>query len=268
MKVCFLGNSHMIAVWQAWQQSCIDDVAATFLGAEGDQLSELTISNGRMHGSERLTKAMLQRTGVTEAIVDEFDAFVIIGLQFTVNLCAPLFATHRIWQGGRDRISNDVFLVSHECLLAATQRLLQQTLAVRLAHMIRTASSAPILIAPQPGLSERVLEVNSEETTRLWRDLHACGREYEVQGIYEKACAEVVDDFEFVKQPTETITHKIFTLREYSVQWKTKRKIKNNGYYRKERRLPTDPTDYFHMNVRYGHIVVSELLDRFSALVV
>jgi hypothetical protein len=250
MRVCFIGNSHLGPLAKAWTEDP-SDLEAVFLAAPGDRLGALTVSNGTLRSSGKLRKTMLETTGVADAAVEEFDAFALVGLRFTVNRCARLFATHRTWRAGEPGVAEDPFLVSHECLLAAAREQLRQSTAMSLAKQLRAVTSAPILLVVQPGLSERVLEVDTE-MSKIWRPLHAQGREGEIRTIYDEACTALGEDLEIVAAPKETIAHEILTFREFDRCKPGKGSV-------------TD-SKLVHMNLDYGRLAMRELFDRLEPL--
>lgn len=228
------------------------ELDVTFIGAPGAQLEALAISNGKIVASGQLRQVLLETTGIAEAAVDECDAFVLVGLQFTVNRCAQLFATHRTWRADDPEVAdaNGWFFASRPFLLAATEERLRQSAAMSLVDRLRALTAAPILLVPQPNLSERVLELDSK-SREVWRELHAHGRGKEVRSIYEDACRALSGDFEIVRQPSETIVHDIFTLDRYDCANPSKRPITN--------------FHISHANVEYGRLVVRDLLDRLGS---
>ena len=250
MRICIIGNSHLAAVKHGWDLTETGSALPTFLGAPGGRLNALTVTDGVLKGPEGLSRIMLNTTGVSEAALDNFDAVVIVGLRFTVNHCARLFATHRTWRPGPADPSG-TFLTSREALVEATRGQLQRTIAIRIARRIRAARSIPILIAPQAGPSERILEDDADET-EVWRQIHAAEREDEIREIHDEACQAFATNFEIVEQPPETIVNEIFSKREYDSP-----KYKTNGDPLRRQRV-----DPFHMNVEYGRLVVPELLSR------
>lgn len=247
MRICFIGNSQLRPLVKAWRAGK-SGVEATFLAAPGSQLRTLSISDGKLYGSGPLRQTMLETCGRAEAALEEFDAVAVVGLQFGVRRCARLFATHRVWTEA-EPTAGEPFLVSHECMVAAARERLRQTVAVSLASELRAVTSASVAIVAQPGMSERVLEDESE-AGELWRDLHAGGCEAEVLAVYERACAGLAEGVELVHQPPATAVHRILTRREYD---------------RGQDEIGERPMTSFqlgHMNTAYGHRALRSLLDR------
>lgn len=224
----------------------------TFVGAPGNLLRTLTRSGNKLVASGQLREVILKTTGVADVAVDEFDAFVLVGLKFTINRCVRLFATHRPWRAEEpETIGGDEwFLASRPFLLEAAEERLRQSAAMSLVRELRTVTAAPILVVPQPHLSERVLEFGSE-STEVWRDLHARGRASEVRSIHEEACQALGKDFEIVPQPEETITDEIFTLGQYDCAEPSRR--------------PISHFHVSHMNLEYGRFAMRDLLDRLAS---
>jgi hypothetical protein len=242
MRLCLLGDSHLAPVRDAWGElGSTGDVEAVFVGAPKDLLGRLAVSNGALRGPPEVAEVMERVCGVTEVVADEFDAFAIVGLRLEVAICCRLFATHRTWRAGSEDAAPEVQFVSRECLLDATKEGIEQTIAVSLARKLRAVTSAPIVLVAHGGHSEVVIEQGAR-----WRELLAAGYGSEIRDIFTCACEEFPEDFEILGPPPETVVQEIFTRREYCSL----------------RHAPDDPTrrDTIHMNVKYGHSVISQLL--------
>lgn len=247
MKVCFLGSSQLYPMARGWRQKP-GDVEATFMAAPGALIGDLTVTGGKLVSSGRLRKALIKTTGVTEAPVEEFDAISIVGLHFSMNLCARLFASRCIWQTGQGEVADESrqYAVRSE-LLTATRERLSNSVAVSMARKLRPVTSAPLLLVAPPGLSERVIETDLKPG-RAMRRILAGDRQGEVRSIYDEACNRLGGDFEIVPQPAKTVSHEILTDRRY------------------DSTPPGDPPSrHFHishMNTEYGLLAMRELLDR------
>ena len=249
MKICFLGNSHLIATRDAWEQGEWNGVTATFMTAPGNRLSELAVANGRLYATGDLERRMLELTGIAEVTVDEFDAFAIVGLQFALNRCMRLFIHHRPWRDGFQLPPEARFLVSRDCMLAATRGFLQGTTAMSVASLVRSATSAPLFIMAQGGLSERGLDFESKGG-ELLRSILADSAQ--IREVFDEACATLAADMEIIAPPRTTVAHSLFTKREYDC-W-------DGG-------LDGAPLQarLSHTNAEYGKLALGELLNRLAS---
>lgn len=251
MRVCFLGNSHLIPIMDAWNSGGQADFEADFLAARANTLAALAVAHGRLCGTDDPTRAALARIGVEDLPVKGYDAFTVVGLGFTINTCTSMFAKYRTWRAAEPDPPQGMFLASRSCLLAATEERLRRSTAMSLARRLRTATSAPILLAEQPGPSERVLDIESDER-ELARDLDAGGRGLEIRQIYEEARAGFAGEVEIVQQPTATIARGIMTRRRYD-RWESDASAE-----------PPRPVDVFHANAEYGHLAIRDLQQRLA----
>jgi hypothetical protein len=247
VRVCFLGNSHLLPVASAWKREP-RGLEATFIGAPGGELKGLAISDGKLTPSCELRAKLTGIGNVAEATLSDFDAFVIVGLHFTVARCAQLFASHRAWRldGEAAAGADGRPLASRRRLVASTRESLRQIVAMSLAAGLRRVTPAPVLLLAQPGMSERVLEVDSG-LGELWRALHERGCEPEVRSIYDEARAELAGEEWILDQPAETIANDILTAGPYDF-W--------------QRGKPQDHFHLAHMNVEYDHLALRDLVER------
>lgn len=218
----------------------------TFLGAGGSKLGELTLSDGRLGSSGKLREELLATSGTAEVTVGEFDAFALVGLQFTVNCCARIFhASHPRCAGERVNDTDERFVDSRSSLLAATSTSLRRSIAMSLGRKLRAATAAPILVVPQPGLSERVLRADLE-SCKSWQELHAHDCEKQIRSIFEETCAALANDIQIVGPPGETIVEEILTASRYDCC---------------DPHRPPTHLELSHMNIDYGRLVRRDLID-------
>jgi hypothetical protein len=244
-SVCFLGNSHLGAIKRGWDDS---GRAGTFLAATGSRLEGLKVRDGQLVGDDELTEMMTRLTGTATTAVADHDAFVIVGLSLSVRNTAALFQRFRPWRA--DVEDGSTYLISPEAYAAAAAGSLRRSAAVKLAQRLRAATDVPILLMPQPGPSERVIETTSPKTG-FWRSLRATGREREVREAFEGGCALVAgNELHVVVQPEATRAHEIFTLERFATH-----DTKLDGRERPDGRI-----DYSHMNAEFGNLAVGDLL--------
>jgi len=105
-SICFLGNSHVAAIKQAWtnrEPAVAPDVSLTFFSAGTHLLQRLQLKDGVwMAGSEPLREKLAYTSDGLESIaLKTFDAFVLFGSGFGLDI--PKFCAGYDVAGGSGR---------------------------------------------------------------------------------------------------------------------------------------------------------------------
>jgi hypothetical protein len=132
-RICILGNSHIACLKAGWDAFADrPPYRLTFFGSPGAGMLELGLKNGKLvPTSDRLKNDLRLTSGGRKAVqLADFDAFLLVGLGMHIP--------------ARDR------RLSQAVLGASLRDTLDATLMTRLARSIRTASAAPVYVAPTP----------------------------------------------------------------------------------------------------------------------
>ena len=252
MRICVIGNSHMACLKLAWERlrSRHAGLELTFFGAAGHGWYEDLVPRapGFVARNEKLA-ANLRATsgGLDEIALDAYDAFALVGLLFAPARVLYVAARCSYLDA---RLDSQKLLVSRECFKAAVDDAVRDTVALRVARVIRDAGRR-VLLLPQPHFSVGWRE--SEQGRRMFpNEPPGC---WALLGQIWRECAQEAARearVELLLQPAETVVDDFFSpehLRRGAVRL---------------RDLATEfPEDAFdHLNADYGEIALRALLAR------
>ncbi|MEM6621078.1 MAG: hypothetical protein AAF674_02535 [Pseudomonadota bacterium] len=225
MNLAVLGNSHLAAAHLGWQAISDEhqEVRATFFGAPWDMMKDLSLDGARLVPRTGRLRKRLEKTSGGQAFVDVpvFDAFVLYGLQFGVARLLQVYRTYRPmsfeWSDTLEdlapmrRVTAPVQRISERLFDRTVLAALGDSLALRLAGMLRQVTDAPVLVVSEPGFSERVLDcgdwdgiLGSEDSARLATRFRK---------LSHRACPEGVQ----LLFPRDSLTaHGMFTNRTFA----------------------------------------------------
>lgn len=258
-RLCVIGNSHLAAVKLGWDR--IQDPVTraqfdlTFLGSPGLDMQHVVIEDGLIRGgTERLTRKFKSLGGIEEARIDDFDAFVLVGMSFGIQQCLRIYASHRTHTM---RLGPSHALISEPAYSAAVSDRLRGTLSWRVAvDLLRHAGVRPVMICLQPCTAVgAVSNPGSREVNKLVAGATRNGDARALRRVFAAAIATLdMPGLMVVPQPDATVVDDILTRDEY-----TRESVKLNFRDRH------DGNDYSHMNALYGELVLQDLFDRLRA---
>ena len=255
MRVCVVGNSHIAALKKAWDARPDASFDVVFFGAHRVSLKNVRSDGHSLVTDDAATRRSLEMTtGRPDPALrlDSVDCFVLHAL-INPNWVVPYairLARHAADAG---------VVVSSGLLRAVVEEIYERSVLAHMLQVIRSGSDAPILVSPQPYLSQQVLAdpVQGQRYLGLAKvDGHAVPS---IHDAYDAtlAAAAVEHSFELLGQPKETIVDRHFTDHSYCL-----------GSLRLSRHMdlehPAD--DYQHMNEKYGALVLRDVFRRLSAL--
>ncbi len=246
IRLCVIGNSHIGAIRRGWdtverdyQNSSID-----FFGSTGDSIKTLANIDGVLSSPDETVRAMLHRTsGGRESIVPaSYDAFVVVGLGLSTDAVANVYRRFRPFTFAKA----DMRLISRACVAAAVSGLMQASLALQTARLVRSVSMAPIFCIPAPQPSSLIQDEPVADAE--WLSERAL-----IDGLYELIMAtaariEAAEGFRFLWQPAETMEMGYYSRREFG--------LNSVNLFGKPK---GDQDQLFHMGPEYGAIVVRAL---------
>lgn len=255
MRVCILGSSHLAALKRAWDvgdASNFEVIQPTFLGSHTDSLKKVHCVAGRFHTDDpqvRRSLAMTSGLPDPELSIGDFDAFFVHAL-FNPNWITP-YTLRAI------RHAKSHGMLSSGLVRAVSQEILSRSGMIHMVRVIRTASDVPIVVSPQPYLSQAVLtspdkgpayaslEQLEDYTGPNFTD--AFGDVLRAQGLKS--------GFSVLPQPLETIVMPCFSAHEFCV-----------GSVRLTSNLDIEhpDDDFSHMNSAYGALVLRQLAAHFA----
>ena len=258
-RVCLIGNSHLAALRDALTRNpdAWPDVAFTCVGGHGETLLETQCVDGVLRPqTQDAREAFEQFGGVSEVVLDGFDAVVVAGCQVACARAGALYrrarwyglpsmATCRDWGGG------PWALVSEPGFAATLRDMLQETLGLRLLARLRAGSNARLFLASQPRLTSQV-RTQSDHPLSINNHIIAAGDGAAVSAIFESTVTKLVSELgaTFLSQPSQTITDDLLTADPFTV-----------GAVRLTRagRSPQPREDLLHANATYGRLVLDQI---------
>jgi hypothetical protein len=254
MKLCLIGNSHLVCVKQAiaardWPLAA----GASFVYAPREEL-EIEIDADGVVSPKAARASTLLPDGAAHIQVEEQDAFIIVGLGFSASKISRLYRDWRLLADARpaDR------LASRALLKASVIDALLDTRALNAAARLRAASDKPIFAIPSPTPQQRIVSLEPvAETQRMrifiWAPRCAAASAARLEEIFVEAaaaaCARV--GATFIPQPPETRAG-FFTkdaFREF-----------NRQFF--DTSVPVTPNaldDVSHANAAYGAYVLAAI---------
>lgn len=262
LRLCFLGNSHIAALREAWRKTPDrwPDVEARFVGAHKDLLLKTTHRAGRLVPTGNATADAFRKLGgVEDLTLADYDAFVITGCLVSVASAANTYRDCR-WIGLPSLEAKPDLAAGPEGLLsyAAARATIQAALAARLgpvfAAHLRDMTDKPILLSSQPRVSASV-KTALRASIRAHHVALDNGDAKGLSAIFEDAaaCATEAAGAQYVPQPRHTIEDHILTSRTFMAGAK---RLTPMG----KAAQPKD--DIMHANAAYGTLVIDQVIDR------
>ena len=249
-RVCVIGNSHLACMKLGWDRmrQRHPGCEITFFGSRGALCQHLQLCDRRLIPANDVLAADLRwiSGGLTAIALDDFDAFVLMAMQFAptrVSQVARQFSYVDVRLDPRKR------LISRECFLQSAFDGLRNSIAVSVAEKIRSAVSKPIVIVPQPHVSAAWRETETYRTgfgnapAGCWPLLGEIWQDCALKAARAVAA-------EALLQPGETMVDSFFTEHRFC-----KASVMLADGLATEH--PED--DFVHMNAEYGEIVLDAL---------
>lgn len=252
MKLCVIGNSHIVMVKSAWDDvsKTLPRVSAEFFAASGSKLNGLELRGRSLTSDSPAVVSQLKATsgGRPSIEIDRYDGFLLVGLNLGLVNVLRVGSDHRtVSTVGQAPFGH---LVSDGAFDLSVKRQFEAASCLRIAEMIRSvAPDAPIVAVPTPhatrGITSRGgqfwvdAEILSARAEPVWRKLLA--------GFVEASGVIVVE------QPDETLDRRYFTEKRYAV-----------GSVRLRGMTERVEEEHRHMNAEYGSLVLKDVLPHFG----
>lgn len=234
IRLCVIGNSHIVAVKKGWPLAGETTVGfvPTFFAAPGNWMADLQIVDGKLAaGSERAKKLMaLSSGGENEIDPTCFDAFLVVGMFVRFKRVVRIYENHRL----ASHAGAGHQLISESALAAATLGLIEESAAAKTIESLRTLTSGPIALIPEPLPSEKIVGTDPFWSGDYFPMLH----DVYLEQLQRMAATRLVD---LVTQEQDTIMRGAFTAARYSVGAV---QMLNGKEYQKD--------EFLHMNSEFG----------------
>jgi hypothetical protein len=256
MKICAFGNSFMIAIKEAIEDSSLNG-SVTFAGCYAGSFS-LSIANDVVKLGPRFHVTFAEHKG-PDVRLSDYDAFLIVGLRLGFQHAANIYNSgYRLWQHATEA---DHHIISESALRSSLKDQLSTTLAVDLARSLRQHTDKPIFFIPQPNPSEAIKSMplttdQLKEQYGRWQVFFQDEVGTEVYRAFVRAAEAVADDLsaKFLPQPADTMKS-VFTDNLYRVELKPKFDADPN------RAVSAREGDIFHASTLFGRLVTMKQIE-------
>ena len=251
-RTCLIGNSHIVCLKEAIDLDAPAELGdLTFVYSPGVNLGDMEVENGRLSAARHpmLADRMARKGSPTEVDLATFHRFVIMGVELSFGVCANIYGRFLPYE----RVSDERFgingpqLISQACMEAAISAQIQASGAMRLARLLRGATSKPIYVVPQPNPLEELKALvpktaRQKRSIAKWSPLFPMPVTTEMYGVFTRLSHAAVasNGTTLVEQPPHTLSDG-FTRSIY-------------------KRAKED--DVRHTNLAFGKEVLRALLDQ------
>ena len=252
-RICVLGNSHLGALKLGWDliEGSYPGTELTFFGAPRSMMQDLVLEGTRLvPRTDKLTAKIRRSSGGLEAVeIEDYDAFILYGLQFGPRRLIQLYRTHRPisfeWREPLPELTpmearpDQVQTVPERLFERAILTGLRQTMAMNLIAQIRSATGRPVHLITAPGFNEKAMDTGDWDGMLGGGDLERLGQRF--RRMAGKACPP---DVELYFPADHLVVHGVFTPRAHGVG-----------------ETQAGRTDYVHTDPEYGAAMLRQVLD-------
>jgi len=245
LRVCFIGDSHLACIKQAWDDGIAEQnpqIEATYFALPGKGMDYLTVQDGCLGSSEdKIARTLKFTSGGLARIEPSYDAYVLHGMHLSIVSALELCREPEI----RRRLRNPDFLASaefRERLCSA----IENSVGIGVLRKLRMITQALAVIAPTPFADARLPALRSK--------MVQFGAARPLAVAFNDIASLVCRDLGavFVPQSAETLADDGLAAKaEYSLN-----PSRFHDAVAKE-----DPS---HMNEQYGAITLTALLEAVS----
>lgn len=264
LRLCFLGNSHVACVRQAWQTEAgrWPGISPLFVGAHRNLLLETAEVAGRLvPTSDGTARAFSELAGIDHVDLTAFDAFVVTGCLVSLGCIANLYRDAR-WLDlpsiaiHDDLASEPAVLMSDAAVQMTAEDILSRRLGLRVAQHLRGMTNQPIVVTSQARVSA-VIEQAHRPGVRAHHAALKAGDGASLSALFDSCATRACRDAgaAFLPQPRRTIAKDILTARAFM-----------DGAVRltADGNSPQPHRDITHANARYGAAVLDQIADHFG----
>jgi hypothetical protein len=253
MRLCFIGNSHIVMVKSAWDEFAKShaDLEGEFFAASGSKMNGLELRGRSLVSDNSSVVDQLKATsgGRTSIDVDRYDGFVLVGLNLGLVNVLRVGQDHRtVATVGKAPFGH---LCSDGAFDLAVKRQFDAASSRRIAEMIRSVDQkVPIAAVPTPHAARGI----TGRSNQFWADAEL------LSARAEQPWREQLEEFiqacgvAFVEQREETLDGRYFTERRFSV-----------GSVRLRGMTERVEEEFRHMNADYGALVLQDVMPHFGA---
>lgn len=274
LRICIVGNSHVAALRRGWKQieTQYPETTVDVYGAPGGAVTEIRAADGKIiAGGERAATSFMMTGGSTEIALDRYDCVVVVGsgirlakmVSLLESYCPPFMNVLLAGNGGNasDNGSRAARfyrrdmppLVTTAMLRALMDSYAGQSIALRLIKGISATSGVKIYNLPAPFPSSKLLTL--KPNSAISRLVRTGQGPIFAELIWEATEGALRGKAEVIRPPGHLLVSGLLTDESYS----------DGGARIDESLGDHEDEELFHMNGKYGVVLMQVLLDRASA---
>ena len=267
MKLAIVGNSHVGMLKAASDRAAYADVRFGWFANAGRGLQGVSVQGSRLVAGTKRLRANLQKLGLPDELdVDAYDATVLVGTTASALNAAYILRNHVVgrWLAPktaaslleREAVGGGVpQFLSEDGFVAALVDIIRANLTYEFVRELRRATQAPLVVLPQPFLSEMVLSPDAEKY-KVFNRVQHLGVFAETARALSMAHVRAFEGFDAVhvlEPPEETIANGLFTQQKYT-----------QGSVRLDQSRAHVAADMLHANAEYGALCLDNVVNQFS----
>ena len=239
MRVCVIGNSHIVSLQSGWKKLGREfaGIEPIFFAAPVRLMEYLGLRDGKLVAdNEMLADRFTASSGGRTGIDGSYDAYILYGLALSTGMLLDFCDAYR----SVDFRADGRRLLSRRCHLEGVCALLQATLAGRVLGKLRKVTRAPVFLLAAP--------MRSEAEPKHFAPLIENGDDGPLNDCFLAGCRELAgrDGARFVSQPPSTLgASPLTTQHRFSLSAGTGSTLEG---------------DYMHMDGKYGALLLRHLL--------
>jgi hypothetical protein len=258
VNVLIIGNSHVAAIktgWDSLNGALASKITPTFAAAKGRGLSTFKRTGTVFKPSTHLCQNELRFTsgGLDHIDVNNYSMIVTVGLYLGRYRLVENLSRHRT----EERLPQELprHIVSEEVERLTIENAIHGCFCVQFIRRLREATELPILAMEQPMPRQAAL-FESKRKGR-WKFAKKLNRTINEIWASETEKLERSHNIHVLNQPESTLTGARLTSDEFGIG--SARLAE--GFSEAHR-----TNEYFHMNARYGEIVLRDLADKLQSI--
>lgn len=251
-RICVIGNSHIAAIKQAWDELAPDHpgLKMSFFASGGMRLKDLKADDGKLAPSTQyLTERFYSDTGEKAIDPSQYDVFILVALGYGLTHIIFTALDYRA-DSMNTGLSPYKHLVSDACFKEAATDKLDGMAVTSVLRELRSLTDKPVILLAQPLPSARKLY---RCKTGQFKDIVNYGDK--LMDIWLEYGRKLSKDYriKIVYQHPVTVKERFFTRGKFSGGVHLSEKL--DDYSR-----PAPPADMHHMNTNFGKLMIKSAM--------
>jgi hypothetical protein len=236
INICLIGDSQLNAIKSGWDllEDDYPNLDLTFFRAGQKNFQCLEVSDRCLIATDPQCAARMRKlSNGLDTIADDYDGYLLVGLEFGLHPAVYLAMTHRIECDAPD----ERVPVSDACFARIIEDELRYTISMSTVQKLHQITDAPVAVMPYPLRRRSV-------TVPLFKRIRDSGTDRRVKELADGVAKRLAEEYRFrlFLQPEKTLSSPLGTNPIYS-------------------RIPGSNDG--HMNASYGKEVLAVVLGQF-----